>query len=141
MKMRSNNLKIPLLHQQGMDWIYPIAALGFVLSLYGLYIERTAREGKRFACDIGKNVSCTKAFTSKEGHLVGIPNSILGIVFYPLVAVLELLSRTDLIYPFAFLAAAGSVYLAYISLIRHRNICLVCTAIYAINVVLYIMTM
>ncbi len=73
--------------------------------------------------------------------MLKVPNSVLGLLFYPLVMILFFTSINNILLGLTFLAAAFSVYLAYSSLVHQKNICVVCTTIYLINVILYFMTM
>lgn len=111
-----------------------LALLGLLLSLYALTVKwRAETKGYKPLCDLGKHVSCTKAFTSTAGALFGISNPVLGIVFYTF-----LLLRPGGLFAEALVVAAVllSLFLAYISYVRQRNFCVVCTSIYVINFLL-----
>lgn len=103
--------------------------LGVFLSLYALWVER--RQGPA-ACDIGERISCTRAFRSPYGRILGVPNALIGLLFYG--AVLFLGPHPLLTIPALF----ATVALAYISYVVQRNFCLVCTAAYLVNVALFI---
>lgn len=117
-----------------------IAAIGFLLSFYGWYVERQARSDKDYkaVCDISESMSCTNAFTSEYGKLISLSNSVWGMLFYSLVILLAFHQQMTAILGLAAFAVLGSVYLAYIQYIRMKNFCLVCTAIYLVNVALLV---
>lgn len=111
-----------------------LAACGLALALYTLVVQSRLRTaGYRPLCDIGKRVSCSKAFMSSTGALFGIPNPILGLVFYTSLLVVSSGVFAQVVVLVAFLI---TVYLAYVSYVRQRNFCVVCTATYLINTLL-----
>lgn len=114
-----------------------VAAAGLLVSLYAWYVERRFGEKSyKPACDISENVSCTKAFTSRYGRLFGIPNSVLGVVFYTAMFVLAWFGYAQLVLYAAIFAMLGTLYLAYISYFVQKNFCLVCWSVYVVNIVL-----
>ena len=117
-----------------------ISIIGVFLSLYSFYVEKktAANHSYKPACDIRGNVSCSKAFSSKYGRIFGISNSVIGIVFYLIIFVLSLIEQINFVFYFSILGFFGSIYLAYISYFKMRNFCLICTAIYLINLLLLI---
>ena len=120
--------------------LFLIAALGLVLSVYTLYVEHQLKNNSSFkaVCDIGENMSCTKAFTSPYGRIAGISNAFLGLLFYVLVAVLAWLGQKNFILLLALFSVLGSAYLAYLQYGKLKNFCLVCTLIYVVNVALLV---
>jgi len=116
-----------------------IAGVGIIISLYAWYVERRASEKSyKPACDISKNVSCSKAFSSRYGRLFGVPNSYLGLFFYTTVLVLAFFGYAQFVFYAAVLAMLGTIYLAYISYFVQKNFCVVCSLIYLLNVLLLI---
>jgi len=114
-----------------------IAIIGIFLSAYALYVEKKMRIDKKYnaVCDISKNISCSRAFRSKYGKLFGVSNSLIGILFYFLVIVFYFINLNFVLY-ISILAVVGSFYLAYISYVKMKNFCLVCTGIYLVNILL-----
>lgn len=112
---------------------------GILISIYAYYIELKAKKSKSYKafCDIGDRASCTKAFASKYGKTFGISNSLGGILFYVFLLVLFFYMSEIIIY-FAIFAFFGSIYLAYISYFRLKNLCIICSLIYLINILLVI---
>ena len=120
--------------------IYVLALAGLLISLYAFYVQRRLRSTPSFSplCDLKKNISCSKAFTSNAGYILGPSNIILGLIFYPVIIIVHYLGLTQYVYAFTFSAVIVSAYLAYLSYVKQKNFCLVCSAIYLINIALFI---
>lgn len=115
-----------------------LCALGFLLSLYASIVERKAKYDKNYraVCDIKESMSCTKAFTSPFGRLLGISNAVGGLIFYAAFFLLTFFDTSLYLFSLSAFAFTGSLYLAYLSYIKMRNFCVVCTMIYGINFLL-----
>ncbi len=113
-----------------------IPAAGLLLSAYAYYVERNAKN-KQFKalCDINSTISCSKVFSSKYGRLLGVPNALLGIAFYSVVLLLSFLELDGFVRLLAIPAVAASAYLSLLQF-KLRTFCLVCTAIYVVNIAL-----
>ena len=117
-----------------------LALIGFLLSAYALYVKyRFSRKPYKPLCDISSRISCTKAFRSKYSVFSDLPTSLFGIVFYA--SVFLLAAQKELIFYLAIAALAVTIYLAYISYFKQKNFCLVCSAIYLINILLLIFSL
>src|SRR3989344_5015008 len=102
--------------------ILPI--LGLVLSLYAIYVKyKLNSPSYRPWCDINNHISCSKAFKSGYGSIAGIPNPYVGVIFY-----LFILIMPEYAFFPAAIAITFSLYLAYISYVKQKNFCVVCTA-------------
>ncbi len=115
-----------------------LAGIGFLLSGYALYVKMRIERNPSFrpACDVSDHISCTKAFGSAYGTTMGMPNPVYGLIFYSLV----FLFFDSALY----ISTAGilaSAYLAYISYVKQKNFCLVCSAIYLINILLFLISL
>lgn len=117
-----------------------LALIGLILSLYALFVEEKKFNQRRYKplCDLHRHISCTKAFSSKEGHVFGFSNTIIGITFYLIILISSIYFWNDFIFYTSVLSVLFSLYLAYLSYVKMKNFCLVCTAIYIINVLLLI---
>ncbi len=114
-----------------------LAIIGFWLSFYAYYVEKkSARENYKPVCDISKEISCTKAFLSRYGKLFGKSNSLFGMLFYPVIFALSSLNLFNYSFFLSIFSVLGSLYLAYISYMKLKTFCLVCTSIYLINLLL-----
>lgn len=120
--------------------IFIISIIGLLLSIYALYVERKNKREKLYKpiCDISDKISCTKAFSSPYGKFIGLPNSLMGIIFYLIVIALAFYNQTQHLLYLSIVAMLGSLYLAYTSYIKMKNFCLVCSAIYLVNLLLLI---
>lgn len=115
-----------------------ISVIGFLLSIYSLYVEKKfARTKKKAICDINEKMSCTKAFKSHYSKTLGIPNSIHGIIFYVVVFLVAFYGLQYVFY-LAVLGVLGSIYLAYNLYFKIKTFCLVCSSIYLVNILLLI---
>lgn len=117
-----------------------LAIIGVLLSAYAVHVEKCLRkdESCKVACDINDRVSCTRAFGSRYGSLLGISNGKIGILFYLAVLVAATYEQWNLVFYLAVLSVIGSIGLAYILYARLQTFCLVCTTIYAVNIALLI---
>lgn len=125
------------------EWIVTLCALGLLVSAYGMRVERKVKRDPSYTplCNVGGKVMCSPALTSKYSHLLGISNSALGMMFYPAVAVLAILGLETLVLLAVIAAAIGSLVLAYLLVTRIKEICLVCSSIYVINLALLVIVL
>ena len=117
-----------------------LVACGYFLSLYAFFVEFQLHNKKKYAplCDLSASISCSKAFTSKYGHMFGVPNSLFGILSYAFLFVLVSSGFYMYSFYFAALSLLGSLYLAYISYFKIKTYCLVCNSIYVVNILLVV---
>jgi vitamin-K-epoxide reductase (warfarin-sensitive) len=120
-----------------------LASVGLVVSIYAYLVEQKVKENSAYkpACDINNKISCTKAFKSKYSSVMGISNTIIGILFYSLILVTQFLGWSWLIYCLTIAGALASIVAAYILYAKVGSFCLVCTMIYIINFSLLIAAM
>lgn len=120
-----------------------LAAVGFIVSMYAYLVEQKVKQNSSYrpACDINNKISCTKAFNSKYSSVMGISNTIIGMVFYVLVLITALLGFNWLVCMYTIAAALVSIVAAYILYVKVGSFCLVCTMIYIINFSLLIAAM
>mgnify|MGYP001600424065 CR=1 FL=1 len=117
-----------------------LSIIGVFLSIYAFYIERKTRENKKYkaVCDIGNNASCTKAFSSSYGKMFGISNSLAGIGFYIMIIILTIIGYPKIFFYFSIISLLFTLYLAYVSFFKLKNLCIICSLIYVINILLVI---
>ena len=116
-----------------------LAIIGLLLSIYALYVgKKSSEKHYKAACDINDKISCTKAFSSSYGKILGISNSVFGIIFYIIILILNALDNIQVIFYLAVISVIGSIYLAYISYIKLKILCIVCSSIYLVNILLLI---
>ena len=117
-----------------------LSAIGIILSIYALYVERKAKANAKYKaiCDLSDRMSCSNAFRSDYGKVFfGIPNSAIGILAYLILLVLAILNINDYIFYLSIPAVLATIYLAYALFIKLENTCLVCIGIYATNILLF----
>ncbi|MGD2089835.1 MAG: vitamin K epoxide reductase family protein [Candidatus Aminicenantes bacterium] len=118
-----------------------ITVCGFLISLYALYVRHKVLKATTYSpiCDIRANISCSKALGSQHSKTMGIPNPLAGLLFYALVFAMSFSYMHLVIYP-VLAAVLFSLYLAYISYIKQKNFCLVCTLTYVVNIALLVLS-
>jgi len=118
-----------------------LAVIGILLSLYALYVEQKVRKNIHYKafCDISDHISCTKAVGSRYGKLLYLPNAFFGVLFYILIILFW--SLPELQFILALVGLIISIVLAYISYILQKNFCLVCSTIYLVNILIFILTL
>ncbi|HLC54927.1 MAG TPA: vitamin K epoxide reductase family protein [Candidatus Nanoarchaeia archaeon] len=124
-----------------MIWMLIILTLlGALLSCYALYVEWRAHSNKKYvaACDIGHAASCIKAFASPYGKLLGLPNAFYGLVFYIILFPFAFYGLHEFVFYGAVLGMLATFILAYISYVKMKNFCIVCSSVYLVNILLLI---
>lgn len=118
-----------------------LSLLGFSVSLYAYILEKKikAYPAYKAACDISDAFSCSKPLLSEYGEIFGFSNSLLGMLFYATMAILAFLDRTNLLFYLSVASLLVSAFLAYILYFRIKTVCLICTSIYLINILLFLL--
>lgn len=125
------------------------APLLLVLTLLGLgatsastwtHYRLLADPGFVSACDINAAVSCTDAYRSAYGTLLGVPVALLGAAFFAFLLLMQIGSRTvrvpdpghvpTYLFALSLPALAFSAYLASASWFVLKVVCLLCLATY-----------
>lgn len=120
--------------------IYIIAAVGFLLSAYSLFVANKVKKNANYksVCDLSNRASCTATFKSDYGKLFGIENGYWGILFYLLLIGLLALNLTTLLLIATVFGVLYSLRLGYILFFKMKNFCLICTSIHVVNFALLI---
>jgi len=118
--------------------IVTLSVIGFLLSLYSFYVEKKLEKSSNYKaiCDISDRFSCTKAFKSGFGKTLGMNNSVFGLIFYVIVFVLALIGSINYVFYLSIISVIISLYLAYVLYFKVRSFCVVCNAIYIVNILL-----
>lgn len=130
-----------MLMEFNMFWyVYGLTALGFVFSVYLYTVEKKLQTNPQYkpACDINDRISCSTVAQSGYGDLFFVPFSLMGIFYYPFLAIFVWLRFYWLFFVATGISVLLSVYLAYLQLFKIRAICLVCSLIYLINFALFL---
>ncbi len=117
-----------------------LSFLGLALSLYSFLIEQRIKQDPNYKpmCDFSDRASCSKPILSGYGRLLGISNSIVGSIFYAFLFNVAWRGLAQVAFWLSAAACVGSVFLAVILYTKIRTLCLICHAIYAINIGLLI---
>lgn len=123
-----------------MPIIIILAVIGFCISLYTYHLEQKIKVNPDFkpACDISDTISCTKPIKSEYANLFYVSNAFMGIVYYVIIAALAYFHAHTLL----LIAAAGgvlvSLVLAYFLYFKIKSLCLLCTSLYIVNILILI---
>lgn len=118
-----------------------LSFIGFLLSLYSIILTRNLKnKNYKPLCDISTRISCSKVFTNPASKLFGLHNSIIGIIYYSFIFTLTLIF-SKFILPLSSIALIISIYLAYISYFKIKSFCIICSLIYLINILIFIISL
>ena len=119
-----------------------LSVIGFAISCYAFFVEQKIKQqpGYKPACDISDAVSCSKPILSEYGNLFFISNSIVGMILYALIFVLAWFGFTTQLFYVSLAAVIASAGLAYILYTKIKSFCLICSSIYVVNILLFIMS-
>ncbi|MEU4602225.1 vitamin K epoxide reductase family protein [Kribbella sp. NPDC023972] len=120
-----------------------LSIAGLAVATYLTYEHFTT--STTLACPDTGVVNCVKVTTSEYSHLLGIPVALLGLAFFAAMTVLSIppLWRTPSPWPARLRLTAVTVGVAFISyliwaeLFRINALCLWCTVIHALTLVLF----
>ena len=118
-----------------------LSGLGLALSVY-LTVEHFRAPGT-LACPATATVNCGRVTTSEQAALFGVPVALLGVVFFTAMQAVCLPAawrRASLRSPRLALSGIGVAfvcYLVYAELFLVNALCLWCTAVHAVAVVLF----
>jgi len=137
----------PLLAPRWAGIVGPLVALaGVGVAGYLTYAHYTT--ATVLACPENGLINCAKVTTSSYSVIAGVPVALLGLLFFAVMAVLQLpvmwRSRLRGLRPARVAAALGGVvlviWLVYAELFRLDAICLYCTAVHVLTVALFVVT-
>ncbi|MGE0206674.1 MAG: vitamin K epoxide reductase family protein [Candidatus Babeliales bacterium] len=122
--------------------IFLVSLIGFALSYYAYNLEQKIEKNPFYkpVCDISDRFSCSKPILSQYGKLFGFSNALAGMVYYATTAILALMGQATILFYCALAALLASCVLAYILYARIKTVCLICTAIYMVNIILFLLT-
>ena len=117
-----------------------VALLGVALSIY-LTIEHFTSSAL-LACPEGQTINCAKVTSSTWSALFGIPVAVLGLAYFVVMTLLVTPAawRQRKLDPVRIVGAAGGalmvLYLIYVELFLVNALCLWCTGVHLVTVVL-----
>jgi uncharacterized membrane protein len=120
-------------------------ALGAALAALGVSVYLTIEHYDRsitLACPENSTINCAKVTTSKWSEVAGVPVAVAGLAYFAVMtAVLVLALRTPMWSRVAVAGAAvgvlGALYLVGVELFAVDAICLWCTAVHVLTLVLF----
>ncbi len=117
-----------------------LSFIGFCISLYAYFVDQNLKKDPNYqpVCNISDRISCTKPITSPYGKLLGFSNSYLGLVYYPILALLAIVGNDISLLVLATGSLLFTLYLAYILFTKIKSLCLICLTIYAVNISLFL---
>lgn len=120
--------------------LFITSLIGFFIALYFYMTEQRLKRNKGFrpACDITQRVSCTKVIKSRYGHMYSVSNAAIGLVFYTIVCLCAYFEWLRAALVITAIGCVVSLVLAYLIYVRERLYCLLCTALYLINIFLLV---
>lgn len=118
-----------------------LAAIGFCISVYTYLLEQKIKVQPNYksACDLSDRVSCTKPMKSPYGAIFYFSNAIIGAAYYLMVIVVALLNMHTLLLFATICGCIVSAFLAYLLYFKIKSLCLLCTTLYIINIMLLIL--
>lgn len=121
-----------------MIYIVILSLIGLMLSLYAQHVEQELKKDEQFkpACDINDRISCTRPLLSEYANFFYIPNSLLGIFFYSTLAVVAFCGLYPIVLLMAIAGIIATLVLAYLLYFKINSFCLVCTALYIVNILI-----
>lgn len=120
------------------------AALGAALSVY-LTIEHYSGSNT-LACPESATVNCQKVTESRFAEIVGVPVAVLGLVFFVTASAVLLVPGRSRAWATVRLVGAGAgvlfvFWLVYVELFEVEAICLWCTGVHVLTLVLFVATL
>lgn len=119
-----------------------LSLAGTILSLYLLYKKRS---GQKMVCIVGDD--CSKVLESKYNKTFGVPNELLGVLYYLFVFVLATTSQIiflpDIFFNLLIISGIGaglfSIFLVYLQIFVIRELCEYCMASAAFSIAIAIL--
>jgi vitamin-K-epoxide reductase (warfarin-sensitive) len=123
-----------------MTTVIIICVVGLVISVYGIFVERKIQQDALYkpACDISDRISCSKAFLSPYGKMLGISNIWASAIYYLFIMAAAIMGYMTIVMIASAAGVLVSCYFAYILYFKVQSLCPICTSLYITNVVLAI---
>jgi uncharacterized membrane protein len=121
-----------------MTTVIIISLVGLAISAYGIIVERKIQQDALYkpACDISAMVSCSRAFLSPYGKMLGISNIWAAACYYLAMIAVGLMGYTLLALLISIAGVCVSVAFAYILYFKIKSLCPICTSLYVVNAML-----
>ncbi len=124
-----------------LSMLFILAIIGCAISIYAYITEEKVKKDATFkpACDLSDRISCSRVMLSPYANMFFISNTLVGIIYYALIALLAFFNQTALIFYATVGSCLASSALAYILYFKIKSLCVVCTSIYVINIVMLLL--
>ena len=118
--------------------LYTFLTLGLLYSVQATYYKYQLWTDPNYKipkcqCANRDNVNTETVLKSKEGTILGVPISVLAIIFYCALPIIMYFGYTKILMPIAIVVFCGSVYLSYVMVIKIGSLCENCVNIIALN--------
>jgi len=122
--------------------VFVLIGLGASLAAAAIHYQLATTPGYESICDVNATFSCTQAYQSEYGRLLGVPVAILGAGFFgALLALMAIGRRLEALASYLLVAAVVGLgvvlYLAWATIFVLGTLCLLCLATYAAVVGLF----
>ena len=124
--------------------VFVLALTGLAISTYLTYIHFTSPAS--LACAENGVINCTKVTTSAQSYIMGVPVSVLGLVYFVAMVLLSIpRAACSYVLSIARLATAsiGMIFVLYLlaaELLIIRSICLWCSAVHVVSFAIFVIT-
>lgn len=120
-----------------------LASIGLCISIYTFITEKRLKQDPTYkpVCDISDRISCSKPMQSQYSNIFFVSNAIMGILFYAGMIGLALIDAQQLVLIGSVLSCAVSCVLAYLLYVKIQALCLLCTSLYVINIVMLVVSL
>lgn len=124
-----------------MTIIIILAIIGLIISIYGITVERKLQQDMNYkaACDISDSISCTRPMLSEYNKMFGISNSLAAALYYGVVIIAAITNIPLLLMIVVTTGLITTLIFAYILYFKIKSVCLICTSLYLINIILAIL--
>lgn len=123
--------------------IFLLSLVGLAVSVYTYLLEEKIKKEPTYkpVCDLSDRISCSKPIKSNYGKLFFISNSLMGMLYYVVVGLLALVDAHTLLLILSSVALLLSGILAYILYFKIKSFCLLCNAIYLVNILIFVLSL
>ena len=117
-----------------------LAVIGLLISIYGITTERKLQQDVHYkaTCDISDTISCTRPMLSSYNKMFGISNSWASALYYVIILAAALFNQSQLLMLITGAGLLVTIVFAYILYFKVKALCLICTALYIVNIALAI---
>ncbi len=122
-----------------MQIIIILATIGFFISLYTYWVEQKIKRDSAYkpVCDLSDRISCSKPMLSPYANIFFFSNALISTTYYTAVIFLAYFNMTQLLFILALGACIISAGLAYLLYFKIKSLCLLCTSLYIINLLIF----